>query len=529
MKMRKILAVLIAAVMVLSMIPAMAVSTSAVDVEGDWITCRSANDYDEEQEDGSYKPAPGYEYTDDGFQTIAADYTNTMPYFHVMSREAKSLQDGLYMEVRVDDFDYKGWLAFTLWDSSNFSILDTGGFGSGWSSLIHGTGTGAAGTASSHTVLEDGNDLGENSFQTTLGDVSITPTLDENGKEIYTLEVNYDGSQYNVLVCGQLVAGCKDITTLFDKLSPTGDFYIGIGMFTPTTGGTAGLSILKFGTCKEDATTPVGSDRAEPEINANVFAEMMPADGVESGKPAIFYNAAEYSAPQVANAEVSALGDNAFRFTSRTEDLYFRWVIKNTYSYDAGDFPVVAFMLRSYDASGGAVYYCSGDVMAATAEHMISWGLWDEGCLEYEGEDGVYYNMVVVDLTDQWQDRINLIRFDFFDLDIDDEDYATFDFCWAGTFRSVEEAQAYTEVWATENNLGALEEETEEPTDAPTEELTEVPTDAETQGEAKTEAPAATDPVTDPDADQGCASVVTASAAVVLTAVAAAFVLKKKD
>ena len=189
---------------------------------------------------------------------------------------------------------------------------------------------------------------------------------------------------------------------------------------------------------------------------------------------------------------------------------------------------MVAFMLRSYDASGGAVYYCSGDVMAATPDHMISWGLWDEGCLEYEDENGVYYNMVVVNLTEQWQDRINLIRFDFFDLDPEDEEDATFDFCWAGTFRSVEEAQAYTQAWATENKLETIEEETEEPTEAPTEEPTEVPGDAETQnGDAETDAPAATDPATDPD--EGCASVVTASAAVVLTAVAAAFVLKKKD
>lgn len=531
MKMKKLLALLVAAVMVLSMIPIMSVTASAAgaDVPGDWITCRSANDYGETQENGSYKPAPGYEYTVDGFQTIAADYTNTMPYFHIMSREAQSLKDGIYLELRVDDFDYQGWISFTLWDSSNFSILDTGGYGSGWSSLIGGTGTGNPAGVSSNIVLEDGNDIDEQSFHRGLGNTNATPTLDSEGREIYTLEVTHDGSQYNVLVCGQLVAGCADITELFDKISPTGDFFIGIGIFSPTTNGTAGLSILKYGTSKEDATTPVGSDSAEPEPNANVFADMMPASDVEANKPALLYNAAEYSAPQVANADVSALGDNAYRFTSRTEDMYFRWLIKNTSSYDAADFPVVAFMVRSYDASGGALYYCSGDVMAATPDYMTSWGLWDEGSMEYIDEDGVYYNMVVVDLTEEWSERINLIRFDFFGLDVDDEDCASFDFCWAGTFRTVDEAQAYTTAWATENGLG--DAVTEPPYEDPTEEPTEAPdTDAgtvapETNASTDINGEGATDPV-----ESGCSSVVTlGSGAVLMAAVAAAAVLKKKD
>lgn len=527
MNMRKLLALLVATVMVLSMVPAMVLTTSAVDVEGDWLTFRSANDYDEEQEDGSYKPAPGYEYTDDGFRTIGADYTNTMPYFHVMSRESKSLKDGIYMEVRVDDFDYNGWLSFTIWDSENFSIMDTSGFGSGWSSLVSGSGNGNSATVSSSTILEDGNDLGEASFLNSLGNTTAQPTVDKDGKEIYTLEVTYDGSQYNIMICGVLVAGCPDITKLFNKLNPDGEFYIGLAMFSSTTGGSAGLSILKYGTDKASASTPVGTDSAEPEPNANVFAEMMPADGVEANKPAFIYNAADYSVPQVANADVSALGDNAFRFTSRVEDIYFRWLIKNTISYDAADFPVVAFMLRSYDASGGAVYYCSGNQMSADAEHMTSWGLWDEGCLEYTDENDVYYNMVVVDLSEQWEGRINLIRFDFFDIDVSEEDDASFDFCWAGTFRSVEEAQAYTQAWASENGLTDSEEE--EDTDAPTEAPTETPDDVPTEEitAAPTQAPAGNETEAPVTQKKGCGSVI-GSAAMVLSAVAVAFVLKKK-
>ncbi len=65
------------------------------------------------------------------------------------------------------------------------------------------------------------------------------------------------------------------------------------------------------------------------------------------------------------------------------------------------------------------------------------------------------------------------------------------------------------------------EEPTEAPTEEPTEEPTEAPTEAPTQAEQKTEAP--TDAV-----EGGCASVI-GSVAVILTAAAAAVVLKKKD
>ncbi len=68
---------------------------------------------------------------------------------------------------------------------------------------------------------------------------------------------------------------------------------------------------------------------------------------------------------------------------------------------------------------------------------------------------------------------------------------------------------------------------TEEPTEAPTEEPTEAPSDAATEAptDAATNAPSAG---TDPVDEKGCASVI-GSVAVILTAAAAAVVLKKKD
>ena len=94
--MRKFLALLVCVVMMLTMIPAVLLPVGAADVEGDWMTYRQANDYNEPDpdtgEEPSYRPAPGYKYTDEGFSTIAADYTGTSPFMTVQSKEKHSLK-----------------------------------------------------------------------------------------------------------------------------------------------------------------------------------------------------------------------------------------------------------------------------------------------------------------------------------------------------------------------------------------------------------------------------------------------------
>ena len=87
--MKKVLALLIAAMMIVSMIPVMAITASAADVEGYWTTYRSATDYEEPEEDEepAYKPAPGFEYTSEGFHMTTADYTSTTPFGTIQSKD----------------------------------------------------------------------------------------------------------------------------------------------------------------------------------------------------------------------------------------------------------------------------------------------------------------------------------------------------------------------------------------------------------------------------------------------------------
>ncbi len=86
--MKKLIVLVIAAVMVLSMIPAMAFSTSAVAFadceydlpepsEGFWSVYRDVGDYDPDViATLTYNPASGYEYNSEGFHTISPDFTN---------------------------------------------------------------------------------------------------------------------------------------------------------------------------------------------------------------------------------------------------------------------------------------------------------------------------------------------------------------------------------------------------------------------------------------------------------------------
>ena len=534
MKLRKILAVLISAIMVLSMIPVVTLTASAA--EGDWDTFRNGEEYTPAHEEDGYRPAPGYEYTDDGFHTISADHTNTSPYYNVITKDKQSVKDGIYVEMRVDEYAYEAdhWIGFAIWSSTEIAPANTN-YGSGWLAMARMPGGGGEGRLdNSITLKKSENDAG---YFRGLNGTNIAPTVGSDGKEIYTMEITWDGSNYNIYVCGVLVPDSASITQLLQQLDPNGDFHIGLIMYSTKQASIAEMTILKFGASKADATTPVGDDKKDPEPNINIIADMADASTVETNMPALIYDASLYNAPAGANYEASAMGDNAFHIAATASSVNCIWNIKKSMSYDAKDFPVVAIMLRSYDSSGGVCYYSAGETLSADADHMVSWGLWDDGFIEYETEEE-FYNMALIDLTDAWDGRINSIRFDFHELDVSKEDTASFDICWAGVFRSVEEAQAYTEAWAIQN--GVIDGESAgsgDSSDGKTEDtLTEDTLGADTLAESETsDATAApSENLTTADGTEavkegGCGATLLGCATVLMSAAAAAVVLKKKD
>ena len=513
--MKKLLAVLL----LLSMLASMLVITPAAAVEGDWITLRQANDYHEVDpetgEEPPYQAAPGYTYTDEGFTTVPADYTGTCPYFNIRSKDKYDLKDGLYLQIRVDDFSYRGpegnadeWILFSLWDSENIAPGQSG-FGNGWFGLIRGSGGG-----------QDASFEGE----------TVTPVLDDQGREIYTLEVEWDGSQYNFSLNGVHVAKSATITNTLNNTDKSGNFYVGISIQSTVKDGVAALSILKFGTSEKDATTPVGTDSAEPEPNNNITAPMMDPANIGENQPAVYWDATLYKNVSGQALDFLAMGNNSYRVTASDANGFFTWTVRKDISYAIEDFPVFAIMVKDYWKSGTLWYFC-GDIVGPTAGSHISFNAYDG---EYFGDGYEDYTLVLVELDGMAEGRINGFRIDFNGMDIVNE--PEFEICYMGCFRSWDEAAAYGNRFLT----GEEEVPTEEPTEAPTTDETEAPTEDSTpdNGGDATEAPTdegygepqPTFPGdTMPTEAKGCGSIMSFGAAAVLCAMAAAVVLRKKD
>jgi len=528
--MKKLIALVIAVIMVVSMVPVMALSTSAA-VEGDWAVLRNPQTYIDEEKGEIVVPAPGYEYNSEGLMTISPDFTNYTPFFTVQTKEAKSLKDGVYLEFRVDDYPYGGedgaadhWLSFNLSDRKNVAPGNID-FGNNWLCLIRGAGSGSASVQSFVTTQTTDEAVGSFGHK---GDVSVTAPMDDDGRETYTFEVTHDGTNYDLKVNGVSVMGAADITAKLNEWNENGEFYVGITVHAGVKDASAGITVTKFGTSAADATVPVGDDSAQPEDNKLVFGDLIDPATIPENTPALLWDATMTSFkndPQGVDLKLTAQGDNSYHLQATGPAPYFQWGIKSELTVNQSDFPVFAMLMKNFWGDQGGIYYCAGEIMSCRDDYKTSWSIYDEGC-QFYGEDEEYILVVVdmaaLELIDETNSgRIHNIRPFFSVTDTTDLEMCQWDINYMGYFRSIEEAQAYTA--ARLNMEAATEAPTEEKTEAPTDEVTEAPTDAETDAPA-TEAP--TEAPTD-EPKSGCGSVIGFGAVAILAAAAAAVALKK--
>lgn len=523
MKMRRALALLISVIMVLAMIPVVTLSTGAVDIPGEWDTFRDPKDYDKTEE---FCPAAGYTYTEDGFTIIPADYTDITPYLSISSKEKVNIKDGVYLEFRVDDYSYEAsdhWISFSLWDTLN-ARPGNDKHGKGWLCLNRTPGQGGAGACQSFP--EDVTKL--------FAQTTITPRVDDDGREIYTLEIEWDGNAYDIKVCGVTVGGSEaGVTDHLETLDSNGEFYIGIHMSATIKSGRAAGTITKFGTSADDATVPTGSDSKDPEENSNLIADFEDCPAPEAGKPALLWDASKSSMksdPLGSGVDITAKGDMSYHFKMQSNLAYFNWGIKGELSYKAEEYPILAIMFRDFLHDGGGLYWYTGDVLGADGEHTKTWTVYGDGSGgEYSaiyGEEEEY-TLVILDLSDvqDWGGRINGLRLDFANTYWEDQD-GEWDICYMGMFDTVENAQKYADDYTGMSAVTEPEEESTEP-----EESSDAADDTTAALDETTAAPADSEAQTDAaDKKSGCGSVVATGAAVaVLAAVAAAVALKKKD
>ncbi len=551
--MKKFIAFAIAAIMVLSLIPAMAFSASAEEeaeyaypdpLSGPWSIYRGPGSYkipDEDDEPSTPTPAPGYKYTSEGFQITSADYTNMSPWWTVQTSQPQDLKQGFYVQFRVDEFAYRGedesadeWIAFTVANSRLVSPGSTN-HNDYLCVLLRGTGNGSVAFTETAIGIKKTEDK-PGSFGLISGGTSATVPMDEDGKEIYDIEIKWEGDNYVVYVCGVAINN-PQITSLINGFE---DCYVGMTMMSTVKDSNASMTILKMGTSKADATTPDGTDEADPEENMLTFGDPIDPSTIEQNKPCAIWNV-ENNNPSAGNMTFSATANNTYHITATASAVFFSWGIKNALTYMAEDFPVFVMMLKDYyGGESGSLYYNAGEILSANTNYLTQWSMFDDNSMFYGADEE--YCLVVNDLTGMWEGRINSVRMDFACNGTETEP-AEWDIEYMAFFRSVEEAHAYAEEYM--KSIGVDPDATAEETQAPTEdpaddEETQAPTtDNGGEGETKdnagegetsgtTNAPTTGDDKGDDKADEGCASVIGMSA-VILMAAAAAVVLKKKD
>jgi len=452
--MKKILAMLV----ILSMLVSMAVVVpQAADIPGDWTTYRAASEYPENS-DKPQKPEAGYKYTEEGFTVIPADYTDSTPFMTVQSKEPQLVQEGIYMEFRVDDYAYNGpdhntdsWICISITNKPKV-VPGSTAYGGGWLCLIRGNGGGADAAVESWNTVED-NESSKGNFQK-LGAASVTPELDNNGCEHYTFEATYNGSAYNFKVNGVSMPGMAVATANLKKLDPNGEFYVGVTLYSSLKDGTAAMTILDYGTDKAHANPPTGSDSKEPEPNLIKVADISDPSTVPENQPALYWDASVVNTSGGTNIALAPLGDNSYRATMSEALGFFSWNMTRSISYSGTDFPVFTALLRNYYGEGGTLWYYGGEILGATDSNHEDWSAYDG--LYYEHEENEYV-LVTVDLTDLWEGRIHGIRIDF----AAPADAMEFDICYMGFFRSVDEAETYAKTRLAEKGVDVGEEESE--------------------------------------------------------------------
>ncbi len=524
--MKRFLSVLLASLLVLSLAAAMVVSTSAA-LEGDWVSSRSGADYEDES---SYCPAAGYHYDPElGFVLDPPVYANdTTPFVQAHTRnplDLKANNDGngnsVSVKVRVLEYAYDGgenkdqWIAFTL-NSQPMSTPGSVEYGEGLCILIRGGGYGSAQVQPFYVDKETGK-----SFSPAAAFPQVEVPMNDQDQEEYTFTVKYVDGGYVYAVNGHEFVGDAALNAHFDRVFAEGA-YVSVVCQTGVANTKISLAITEW-----QGDLPVGDDSADPEEDLREKAPIADSATIEANMPAVLWDSTcrDFRKISVSGGVYTVNEDDgAVKIKTETVSPYISFGVKSEVSYEAADFPYIAVLTRNCWANSGNVYYCAGPIL--TAENSYSEN-WDPTEFDY----GNGWTMGIMDFSDYnedgWYGRINSLRigYDFSAEDIADEEYNTFDVAFIGAFRSVEEAEAFTQAWLTSKGYTAEQVTTEETT---TEEKTEAPTTNAPETNAPT-TDAGTEDETEAPATKSCGAVVAAPVVALVALMGVAFVAKKKD
>jgi len=499
--MKKFISALLAVVMILSFAAVVSLPASAA-VEGDWMIYSTAAQYRDDYE-GDYSSVIGYEYTNEGLKVLPADWRDFGPAGGIQTKRPYDVKEGVYMLVRVDEFSFDAgdeWLNMNLWSQQMLSpgSNDVDKYGFGLQTLVRTDDQGNITTLWWHT---GGFDSGARS--TITGET----LRDENGKLLLEFTVTWDGTTFAADINGWEAP--ESVINYMNDTFDDMEAFVGFNFMAGKKGGVAEMTILKFGTSKEDARVPLGSDAQDPVNRYIEIAEIADADTVEPGMPGVLLNGSRDFSDAKTNTGISGSkyrtrnDDWSVTYLSDKSILNASYSVANDVSYDIQDFPIALVLTRNYcscEEEDGEVccyaveevwaYIMTGEFTSADDDHKTMLEVCYEPIVDDDGNSYLYFfcDMSNEDYTWDAEGRIHGIRADFYGIYYNEPGRNTLDVCFMAFFRNLEEAQAYIYDYV---GIGDVEENTTDPEDTTVvlEETTAAPEQTTAAPEQTTAAP----------------------------------------
>ena len=201
-----------------------------------------------------FSTPPGYAYTDEGLRVTPGE---KMEAYTVQTEHPFYMDDGMYMEVKLDAAVDIGVLVFHLWDQSGM-MMSNYHCGSGWEGVIQLTRDETQFMMS--VFITDETSADENGSVNVLGTMKVKAPVAEDGTVTYCLSLE-DGV---LKINGTVVEGMDKALANMKELRPDGSVYLGVTVNISGLDAAFPLTVTKFGTSRETATVP-GSSGTLPE------------------------------------------------------------------------------------------------------------------------------------------------------------------------------------------------------------------------------------------------------------------------
>ena len=209
-----------------------------------------------EDQDGNpyFGTTPAYEYTEEGLRVTPPAEIES---YTIQTDHAYRMDDGLYMEIKLDQTVDAGMLVFHIWDQ-NGVLVNNFRCGSGWQCLIQLDDVESKYAMSA--LLEGASGIIDDGDVEVLGSMKITASINEDGCAVYSLELKDDVLRVN----GNVVVGMEEMLKYMRAVRPDGSVYFGVSVLTGENSAPISMTVTRFGASKNTAFVP-GTSGELPE------------------------------------------------------------------------------------------------------------------------------------------------------------------------------------------------------------------------------------------------------------------------